>query len=114
MRDEMGIKFQTVLFRYAADYEGIVSLENCLAGSTADENNEAPLSVDGCSLVYWVTGAIAGCAVNAPTPTRLTTVNLRSIQPIPKRRWKRRLRAANSFCTGLETRPVSWRISIPW
>ena len=65
MRDEMGIKFQTVLFRYAADYEGIVSLENCLAGSIAAEESEAPLSSDTCSLVYWVTGAIAGCAVNA-------------------------------------------------
>ena len=65
MRDEMGIKFQTVLFRYAADYEGIVSLENCLAGSAAAEDSGAPLSTDACSLVYWVTGAIAGCAVNA-------------------------------------------------
>lgn len=65
MRDEMGIKFQTVLFRYAADYEGIVSLENCLAGSIAAEGSETPLSSGACSLVYWVTGAIAGCAVNA-------------------------------------------------
>lgn len=65
MRDEMGIKFQTVLFRYAADYEGIVSVENSLAGSVVVEESETPLSAGACSLVYWVTGAIAGCAVNA-------------------------------------------------
>lgn len=64
MRDEMGIKFQTVLFRYAADSEGIVSLENCTAGSgTADDG--AQLDTEACALAYWVTGAIAGCAVNA-------------------------------------------------
>ena len=38
MRDEMGIKFQTVLFRCAADCEGIVSLENVTAGSAAAEH----------------------------------------------------------------------------
>ena len=65
MRDEMGIKFQTVLFRSAADCEGIVSLENVTAGSAAAEESGAQLSTEACALVYWVTGAIAGCAVNA-------------------------------------------------
>lgn len=49
MRDDYGIKFQTVLHRYPADYEGVISVEN----------NETP------ELVYWVTGMEAGCAVNA-------------------------------------------------
>lgn len=54
MRDENGVKFQCVLFRYEkADYEGVISVENGLVG---DENNPA--------LVYWITGAEAGCAVS--------------------------------------------------
>lgn len=68
MRDGMGIKFQTVLFRHPADYEGIVSLDNCVEGSAAAGESaagEAVLSADACALAYWVTGAIAGCAVNA-------------------------------------------------
>lgn len=73
MRDEMGIKFQTVLFRYAADYEGVVSLDNTVAGSAAageGKAGEVELSADACVLVYWVTGAIAGCAVNASNTNR--------------------------------------------
>lgn len=55
MRDENGVKFQTVLFQYSsADYEGVISVENGLSGAASDP-----------SLVYWVTGAEAGCAVNA-------------------------------------------------
>lgn len=44
-RDQVGKKFQCVLFDYAADYEGVVNVT-----TRAD-------------LVYWVTGALAGCAV---------------------------------------------------
>lgn len=54
MRDEMGIKFQLVLYRCAADYYGTVSVKN----KVLDEGwSEA-------SLVYWATGAEAGCEVN--------------------------------------------------
>lgn len=49
MRDEHGLKFQTVLHKHAADYEGVISVEN----------NATP------ELVYWVTGKEAGCPVNA-------------------------------------------------
>ncbi len=52
LRDEMGIKFQTVLFNKAADYEGVINLKNKVTDA-----GEA-------SLVYWLTGASAGCAVN--------------------------------------------------
>ncbi|WP_330576563.1 phage tail sheath family protein [Defluviitalea raffinosedens] len=53
MRDEHGVKFQTVLYKKSdADYEGIISVEN-----KALDDNEA-------SLVYWLTGQEAGCAVN--------------------------------------------------
>lgn len=54
LREECGVKFQTVLFRYEkADHEGIISVENGLIGA-----EDAP------SMVYWTTGAEAGCAVN--------------------------------------------------
>ena len=54
LRDEMGIKFQTVLHRYIKpDFEGVVSIENGLVDAQDDP-----------ALVYWVTGAQAGCAVN--------------------------------------------------
>ena len=53
MRDQMGAKFQCVLYDYAADYEGIISVKN-----------EALESASAADLVYWVTGAEAGCAVN--------------------------------------------------
>ena len=52
MRDENGIKFQTVVYQYSqADYEGVISVEN--------ETVENPAG-----LVYWVAGAEAACAVN--------------------------------------------------
>jgi hypothetical protein len=50
MRDEMGVKFQSVVFNKAGDYEGIINVVNKV-GETAD-------------IVYWVAGAQAGCAVN--------------------------------------------------
>lgn len=46
MRDQVGMKFQCVLHDIAADYEGVISVKN------------------GVNLVYWVTGAEAGCPVN--------------------------------------------------
>ena len=61
LRDEMGVKFQLVLYNYAkADFMGVISVDNkCL-----DEGwSEA-------SLVYWVTGASAGCAVNKSNQNR--------------------------------------------
>lgn len=54
MRDERGIKFQAVCYRYAGDHEGIVSVDNAVT-----DNGE-----NAASLVYWVTGVIAGTAVN--------------------------------------------------
>jgi hypothetical protein len=53
LRDEVGAKFQTVVYRTKADYEGIISVEN----NVLDTTNVA-------ALVYWTTGAEAGCAVN--------------------------------------------------
>lgn len=53
MRDDVGKKFQCVLFRTLADYEGVVSLKNTIVGQT---NNA--------DLIPWVTGVIAGTPVN--------------------------------------------------
>jgi len=52
MRDSVGVKFQVVMHDYAGDYEGIINVKNKVIGD------------DSASLVYWVTGAEAGCAVN--------------------------------------------------
>ncbi|MCC0634228.1 phage tail sheath family protein [Clostridioides sp. ZZV15-6388] len=55
MRDKVGAKFQTVLYKKNdADYEGVVSVENKIKDTGLLES----------SLVYWTTGAIAGCDIN--------------------------------------------------
>ena len=54
MRDEVGAKFQTVIYDKAADYEGVISIKN----QTLDSGALAS------SAVYWVTGASASCQVN--------------------------------------------------
>lgn len=53
LRDEVGAKFQLVVHNKDADYEGVINVIN--------DVEESPVS----SLVYWVTGAEASCAVNA-------------------------------------------------
>lgn len=53
LRDESGIKFQTVVSNYAADYEGVINVANSVKDGES-----------GSEIVYWVTGASAGCAVN--------------------------------------------------
>ncbi|HBF2786905.1 TPA: phage tail sheath family protein [Clostridioides difficile] len=55
MRDKVGAKFQTVLYKKSdADYEGVVSIENKIKDKDLVES----------SLIYWVAGAIAGCDIN--------------------------------------------------
>jgi hypothetical protein len=56
MRDEVGAKFQLVLHNKEADYEGVINVNNEVSGESV-----FPVS----SLVYWVTGAEASCAVNS-------------------------------------------------
>lgn len=52
MRDEMGVKFQTVLYREAADHPGVVNVWNEAEGA------------EKAALVYWVTGALAACELH--------------------------------------------------
>lgn len=54
LRDEMGIKFQLVVYNLAADYMGVISVKNKVTDADWSE----------ASLVYWVTGAECSCAVN--------------------------------------------------
>jgi len=56
LRDEVGTKSQCVVYGYAADYEGAVNVKNKVVADALW--SEA-------SLVYWVTGLIASCNVNA-------------------------------------------------
>lgn len=61
LRDEMGVKFQTILYNKTADHEGIINLKN----TALDEG------ANGADLVYWLTGASAGCAVNKSNQNKL-------------------------------------------
>lgn len=54
MRDEVGKKFQCVLYRHLADCEGVISLKNTVTDSGAD----------AAALIPWAVGAAAGTAVN--------------------------------------------------
>ena len=54
LRDELGIKFQLVVYNLAADYMGVISVKNKVTDAGWSE----------AALVYWVTGAESGCAVN--------------------------------------------------
>ena len=64
LRDEIGAKFQTVIFNLSTnekigDYEGVIEVGSNVTGYDA--------SIPGMGqygLVYWMTGASAGCAVN--------------------------------------------------
>ncbi|WP_324824989.1 phage tail sheath family protein [Sinanaerobacter sp. ZZT-01] len=49
MREEYGAKFQTVLYRTAADHEGVISVENTMTDSAYPQS----------ALVYWTVGAQA-------------------------------------------------------
>lgn len=61
MRDEIGVKFQLVLYDYVkADYMGVISVNNRILDEGWSE----------AGLVYWVTGAAAGCAVNKSNQNR--------------------------------------------
>lgn len=60
LRDEMGLKFQLALHNLAADYLGTINVKN----NVLDEGWSAA------SLVYWVTGVSAGCAVNKSNQNR--------------------------------------------
>lgn len=59
MRDEVGVKFQTVLYNCAADHEGIVNVGCEAAGG------------DPAGFVYWVAGLNAGLSVSQTALNRV-------------------------------------------
>ena len=61
LRDELGVKFQLVVYNKKADFEGVVNIKN----KVTDSNWSEPM------LVCWVTGVIAGCAVNKSNTNKL-------------------------------------------
>ena len=62
MRDEVGAKFQCILYDYPqADFEGVISVANS-AGT--DSGNARLDGNPAYGLVYWLAGAEAGCPVN--------------------------------------------------
>ena len=59
LRDEAGVKFQTVVFQNdSADFEGVISVEN-------------PAAEFEQGMVYWTAGAEAACAVNKTNENRV-------------------------------------------
>lgn len=71
VRDEVGKKFQLVLYNYpSADYMGTISVENkCTDGAYKGEDKKM-VYPDEAAAVYWVAGAEAGCKVNASVQNR--------------------------------------------
>lgn len=61
LRDELGIKFQLVVYRLAADNMGVISVKNKVLDTDRSE----------ASLVYWTTGVESGCAVNKSCQNKL-------------------------------------------
>jgi Phage tail sheath protein. len=61
MRDEVGAKFQTVIYNKRANYEGVVNVGNKVLDEAEHE----------ASLVYFVTGAIAGRGINESNTNRI-------------------------------------------
>jgi len=66
LRDELGIKFQLVVYNYQrADYMGVISVKNkCLDGMYKDDDGNKVYPNEAAA-VYWTLGAEAGCNVNA-------------------------------------------------
>lgn len=60
-RDEVGAKAQLVAYGLAGDYEGIINVKNTVSDTGAN----------AASLVYWVTGVAASCAVNESLTNKL-------------------------------------------
>ena len=61
LREEVGAKFQAVIYQKAADFEGVINVKNKVTDEGWDES----------ALVYWVTGVAAGCAVNKSNLNRI-------------------------------------------
>lgn len=72
LRDEMGIKFQLVVYNYTnPDYMGVISVKNkCLDGAAKGTDGKM-IYPNETAAVYWTVGAEAGCAVNASVQNKV-------------------------------------------
>lgn len=71
LRDEMGIKFQLVLYNYkSADFMGVISVKNKCTDGASKGSDGAVTYPDEAAAVYWTTGAECACAVNASLQNR--------------------------------------------
>lgn len=71
MREEAGVKFQTVMYRYTqADHEGIICVENRASDQLRADGKAAAVKIGDTGLVYWVSGAEASCALNRSNENR--------------------------------------------
>lgn len=61
MREEIGVKLQVVGYNCKADHEGVVNVKNKVSDEGANE----------ACMVYWATGATAGCAINASNTNKI-------------------------------------------
>lgn len=59
MRETVGVKFQTVLYNFSADYEGIVNVKNKAIGGNETD------------LIYWATGVVASTPVNKSATNKI-------------------------------------------
>lgn len=59
LRDDVGVKFQLVLYNKKADYHGVINVKNRVIGGIES------------ALVYYVTGITAGCPINKTNLNRL-------------------------------------------
>lgn len=73
LRDEMGIKFQLVVYDFPkADYLGVISVKNkCVDGAYKDDATGKKTYPNEAAAVYWTTGAEGGCKVNASVQNRV-------------------------------------------
>lgn len=63
MRENVGVKFQTVLYNCAADYEGVINVKNTVKD----------VGANGAALVHWVAGLCAGKQVNETAMNNIYT-----------------------------------------
>ena len=101
MREDVGAKFQCVLHNKAADYEGVINVKNRVLDEGASE----------ASLVYWVTGAEAACAINKSLLNSSTTALIPWVLTTSRVSWRALFAPACSRCTMSAVKPVCSRTS---
>lgn len=107
VRDEVGSKFQLVAWQpTTADYEGIIGVWNSVTHSTISD-------VPTHSLVYWVAGAQAGCAVNKSLTNFKYDGELTINTDYTQAELEAAIKAGKFISTMSTGTPECWRTSTP-